>query len=97
MRPNDGDNVTSLEVPENQHIKTVSHLRAGYYIDAIGFETNEGIALGPVGGNGGNYYNDLDSRYGKKHHYLSGMRGMIAHTDYAPCICNLQFMFVIVD
>ena len=97
MTLNDVQGVTSLQVPENQHIKTVANLRAGWYIDAIGFETNERISLGPVGGNGGNHYITVDYKYRGSHHYLAGMRGMTVQSQDAPCICNLQFIFVIID
>ena len=45
-------NTTVLAVPEGQHIKDVI-VRSGWYIDQIGFVTNTGEILGPVGGTGG--------------------------------------------
>ena len=45
-------NTTVLTVPEGQHIKDVI-LRSGLYIDQIGFVTNTGEILGPVGGTEG--------------------------------------------
>ena len=50
MDINDSTNVEELVVPEGQHIKDVI-LRSGWYIDQIGFRTNEHVQLGPIGKN----------------------------------------------
>ena len=48
MDTSDSANVENLVVPEGQHIKDVI-LRSGWYIDQIGFRTNEHVQLGPIG------------------------------------------------
>ena len=50
MDVTDNANVDELVVPEGQHIKDVI-LRSGWYIDQIGFTTNEHVQLGPIGKN----------------------------------------------
>ena len=51
MTRNDGRNVEEFDIPQGQHIKSVL-LRSGWYIDALGFVTNGGMAF-KVGGEGG--------------------------------------------
>ena len=65
MRKNDEANVEELEVPKGQHIRDVI-LRSGWYIDQIGFKTNENVQLGPIGGNGGDNRNVMPRDFTKK-------------------------------
>ena len=91
--------VDSLEVPVGEHIKDFV-VRSGFYIDAIGFKTDKGKTLGLIGGNGGS----LDSYkipgiYGRAsdhYYYVDGIQGLTVVTQDVPCICEIQFKYVIV-
>ena len=101
-------NTTVLTVPEGQHIKDVI-LRSGGYIDQIGFVTNTGKILGPVGGTGGcqrNVYKESCERGNPnrkkwglsppthyKQHYLCGLTGEIFENGGSPLMARLKFIF----
>ena len=108
--------VESLEVPVGEHIKEFV-VRSGFYIDAIGFETNKGKRLGLIGGNGngdplpgpgelGNSCFAHMGLFGHGYHtqkgvspndyYVDGIQGITVVTQDAPCICEIQFKYVIV-
>ena len=90
--------VDSLEVPVGEHIKEFV-VRSGFYIDAIGFKTNKGKTLGLIGGNGGSLKNQtigFSSGRASDHYYVDGIQGLTVVTQDAPCICEIQFKYVIV-
>merc|ERR1719414_1396514 len=95
MENDDTMNVVELEVPKGQHIKDVM-VRSGWYIDQIGFRTNENIQLGPVGGDGGSKQNltapDSVTKLVKQV-YLHGIKGETVESQNAPCIAKLRFSF----
>ena len=105
MDASDTRSVTELVVPEGQHIKEV-FLRSGWYIDEIAFKTNEGIILGPVGGQGGNQRPQTAPRRlleGSCAYYLDGISCKIVHTDTCtyenetnaqPCIVKVRFSYI---
>ena len=109
MKDRDMVNVTQLIVPEGQHIKDVI-LKCGWYIDSIGFITNEGVRLGPIGGDGGgDYAVGQDTINMKKYltFYLYEMSYVVVESDHSgrnarpsghatPCIARLQFSFILV-
>ena len=89
--------VTSLVVPDDQHIVWVQG-RSGWYLDQMAFVTNTGQILGPVGGgDGGEYYtqdaieNEVDLRYV----YLDGIKGCVVQAQGGPAICRLSFKFIV--
>ena len=92
MKLNDNYLVQTLEVPSNQHIKFF-HIRSGSYIDAIGFETNKGLKFGPIGGPSGAIKPVPTSI--RIQPYVDGIRGITVRTQGAPCICKIQFKYVI--
>ena len=92
MKLNDAVQVETLEVPSNQHIKFF-HIRSGSYIDDIGFETNEGLKFGPIGGPSGAIKPVPTSI--RIQPYVDGIRGITVRTQGAPCICKIQFKYVI--
>ena len=92
MKLNDAVQVETLEVPSNQHIKFF-HIRSGSYIDAIGFETNKGLKFGPIGGPSGAIKPVPTSI--RIQPYVDGIRGITVRTQGAPCICKIQFKYVI--
>ena len=92
MESNDTQRVVALEVPENEHIKTFQ-LRCGWYIDALGFETNKGKKLGLIGGDGGDRM-EVNYALRDQHHYIDGIKGITLMTQGEPCICELQFKFI---
>ena len=71
-------------------------LRSGWYIDQIGFRTNENVQLGPVGGSGGSKQNltapDSVTKLVKQV-YLHGIKGETVESKDAPCIAKLRFYF----
>jgi hypothetical protein len=87
--------MTLLEVPVGEHIKEFV-VRSGFYIDAIGFKTDKGKTLGLIGGNGGSF--KIPGIYGRAsdHYYVDGIQGITVVTQDAPCICEIQFKYVIV-
>ena len=87
--------VDSLEVPVGEHIKEFV-IRSGFYIDAIGFKTNKGKTLGLIGGNGGSLKNQVIGFSGGNHYYVDGIQGITVVTQDIPCICEIQFKYVIV-
>ena len=99
MEKNDKANVEELEVPKGQHIRDVI-LRTGWYIDQIGFRTNENIQLGPIGGNGGHERIVMPRDFmdkNPKQVYLHGIAGRTYKTkDGIPLIAKLKFFFVII-
>ena len=95
MKIDDKKDVVELEIPKGQHIKDVI-LRSGWYIDQIGFRTNENVQLGPVGGSGGSKQNltapDSVTKLVKQA-YLHGIKGETVESQNAPCIAKLRFSF----
>ena len=95
MKIDDNKDIVDLEVPKGQHIKDVI-LRSGWYIDQIGFRTNENVQLGPVGGSGGSKQNltatDSVTKFVKQV-YLHGIKGQTVESQNAPCIAKLRFYF----
>ena len=95
MKIDDNKDIVDLEVPKGQHIKDVI-LRSGWYIDQIGFRTNENVQLGPVGGSGGSKQNltatDSITKFVKQV-YLHGIKGQTVESQNAPCIAKLRFYF----
>ena len=98
--------VDSLEVPVGEHIKEFL-VRSGFYIDAIGFKTDKGKTLGLIGGNGGssqiigiiNNFKDFGEAVmgtASDNYYVDGIQGITVVTQDAPCICEIQFKYVIV-
>ena len=86
-------NVVELEVPKGQHIKDVL-LKSGWYIDQIGFRTNENIQLGPVGGDGGSYRKLApNGKNSIKQTYLHSISGKTFEAQNAPCIAAMNFTF----
>ena len=96
MDTDDTLRVDSLEVPPGEHIQTFT-LHSGWLIDALGFRTNTGKEFGPIGGEGGNHYLKLDHEMQFQHHYIDGIQGKTVKSQGYPCICDLQFKFVIVS
>ena len=105
MDVSDTRNVTELVVPQGQHIKDV-FLKSGWYIDEISFETNEGVVLGPVGGQGGGPRLQITPRRllaGSLAYYLDEISCKVVHTDTStfetendaqPCIALVRFSYV---
>ena len=95
MKIDDNKDIVDLKVPKGQHIKDVI-LRSGWYIDQIGFRTNENVQLGPVGGSGGSKQNltatDSITKFVKQV-YLHGIKGQTVESQNAPCIAKLRFYF----
>ena len=99
-------NTTVLTVPEGQHIKDVI-LRSGWYIDQIGFVTNTGEILGPVGGTGGaqrDVYEDVCKTDARMNfgllclqYYICGVDGMIYEEGGTPLIARLRFSFAAIS
>ena len=88
--------VDSLEVPVGEHIKEFV-VRSGNYIDAIGFKTNKGKSFGLIGGNGGSLKHSGNwAMRASDHYYVDGIQGLTVVTQDAPCICEIQFKYVIV-
>ena len=87
--------VDSLEVPAGERIKEFI-IRSGYYLDAIGFKTDKGKTLGLIGGNGGALRNSGVVVKASDHYYVEGIQGITVVTKGAPCICEIQFKYVIV-
>ena len=96
MNLGDTVQVESLVVPDGQHI-TFFHIRCGFYIDAIGFETNEGQKFGPIGGTGGSLKKHVPvlPNQGRCQPYIDGIRGKTVETQGLPCICAIQFKHVV--
>ena len=89
--------VTSLVVPDDQHIVWVQG-RSGWYLDQMAFVTNTGQILGPVGGgDGGEYYTQdaIEQEVDLRCVYLDGIKGCVVHTQDGPAICHLSFKIVI--
>ena len=87
---------SALEVPVGEHIKEFV-VRSGYYIDAIGFKTNKGKSFGLIGGNGGSLKHSSNfAMRASDHYYVDGIQGLTVVTQDAPCICEIQFKYVIV-
>jgi len=105
MEASDTRSVTELVVPEGQHIKEV-FLRSGWYIDEIAFKTNEGLILGPVGGQGGSKRPQTAPKRlleGSCAYYLDGISCKIVHTDTStyenetnaqPCMVKVRFSYI---
>ena len=87
--------VDSLEVPVGEHIKEFL-VRSGFYIDAIGFKTDKGKTLGLIGGNGGSFQIRGIMGTASDNYYVDGIQGITVVTQDAPCICEIQFKYVIV-
>ena len=88
--------VDSLEVPVGERIKEFV-VRSGWYLDAIGFRTDKGKTFGLIGGNGGALRNaGVDVVKASDHYYVEGIQGITVVTQGAPCICEIQFKYVIV-
>ena len=87
--------VDSLEVPAGERIKEFV-VRSGFYLDAIGFKTDKGKTLGLIGGNGGALRNAGVAVKASDHYYVEGIQGITVVTQGAPCICEIQFKYVIV-
>jgi len=103
MELNDTERIETLEVPADQHIKDFI-VRCGWYIDAIAFETNKRETFGPIGGQGGEFMDYIDIHYepymnrkiGNDQRYIDGIRGKTVTTQGRPCICELEFKYIIV-
>ena len=100
MDINDETNVSELEVPKGQHIKDVV-LRSEKYINQIGFTTNEGMVLGPVGGDGGNprrqFYGYGYYRGGAKK-YLHDIKGTtLIGNDGQSFIGEFHYRYILLD
>ena len=100
MKENDMRDVTVLEVPKGQHIKNIL-LRSGWYIDKLGFMTDQKIRLGPIGGPGGAqrdilYGLQLASEDLSDFYYIDGISGKVVQTQNAPAICDLSFKIVVI-
>ena len=96
MELHDTVRVDSLEVPVGEHIKEFV-VRSGFYIDAIGFKTNKDKTFGLIGGNGGALRNPgVDVVRASDHYYVEGIQGITVVSQGAPCICEIQFKYVIV-
>ena len=109
MELHDTVRVDSLEVPVGEHIKEFV-VRSGFYIDAIGFKTNKGKTFGLIGGNGGSLKNSCNAQMGlfgrgylsqkgvrpMNHYYVDGIQGITVVTQDIPCICEIQFKYVVV-
>ena len=91
--------VDSLEVPVGERIKEFV-VRSGWYLDAIGFRTDKGKTFGLIGGNGGALRNvevhSPQHRMASDDYYVEGIQGITVVTQGAPCICEIQFKYVIV-
>ena len=88
--------VDSLEVPVGERIKDVV-VRSGWYLDAIGFRTDKGKTFGLIGGNGGALRNaGVDVVKASDKYYVEGIQGITVVTQGAPCICEIQFKYVVV-
>ena len=97
MDINDESNVSELEVPKGQHIKDVI-LKSGKHIDQIGFTTNEGMILGPVGGDGGKLRHVPPRVYHRHNYfqlYLHDIKGItLIENDGKSFIAELEFRFI---
>ena len=94
MEINDETDVTELEVPKGQHIKDVV-LRSEKYINQIGFTTNEGRLLGPVGGNGGKRSYGQFYYYTAAQKYLHDIKGTtVIGDDGEPFIAEFEFRYI---
>jgi len=81
MDMDDLNQVDVLVVPHDQHIRDFI-IRSDSYIDAIGFETNQGQTFGLIGGSGGSLtpansltaslHRQLDKSF---YYYIDGIRG----------------------
>jgi len=88
---------TVLEVPENQHISHVI-LRSGFYIDQIGFVTNEGVTLGPVGGTGGREREGTrDLSTTQRQLYLWGVEGHTFMDGGSPLNAHMKFHYALIS
>ena len=91
--------IDSLEVPVGEHIKEFV-VRSHSYIDAIGFKTNKGKTLGSIGGNGGYLRSSMNLMRNimrpADNYYVDGIQGITLVTQDIPCICEIQFKYVIV-
>ena len=87
--------VDSLEVPVGERIKEFV-VRSGWYLDAIGFRTDKGKTLGLIGGNGGALRNPGAEVKASDDYYIEGIQGITVVSRGAPCICEIQFKYVIV-
>ena len=87
--------VDSLEVPPGERIKEFV-VRSGWYLDAIGFRTDKNKTFGLIGGNGGALRNSGVMVKASNHHYVEGIQGITVVTQGAPCICEIQFKYVVV-
>ena len=87
--------VDSLEVPVGERIKEFV-VRSGWYLDAIGFRTDKGKTLGLIGGNGGALRNPSAEVKASDDYYIEGIQGITVVSRGAPCICEIQFKYVIV-
>ena len=87
--------VDSLEVPAGERIKEFV-VRSGYYLDAIGFRTDKNKTFGLIGGNGGALKNSGVMVRASDYYYVEGIQGITVVTQGAPCICEIQFKYVIV-
>ena len=87
--------VDSLEVPVGEHIKEFL-VRSHSYIDAIGFKTNKGKTLGLIGGNEGYLTSSTNMMKPADNYYVDGIQGITLVTQDIPCICEIQFKYVIV-
>ena len=96
MELHDTVRVDSLEVPVGERIKDFV-VRSGWYLDAIGFRTDKGKTFGLIGGNGGALRNPgVDVVRASDHYYVEGIQGITVVSQGAPCICEIQFKYVIV-
>ena len=95
MEMNDLNRVETLEVPPGQHIRDFI-IEGSFYITSIGFETNQGQIIGPIGGNGGLFRpislgRKLDKNY---FYYIDGIRGKMVTVQGEKCICEIEFKYV---
>ena len=70
----------------------------------VAFETNTRQTFGPIGGQGGEFMDYIDIHFepymnrkiGNDQRYIDGIRGKTVITQGGPCICELEFKYVIV-
>ena len=91
---NDIVQVDSLEVPPGQHIKAF-YIKSGQYIFDLGFETNKGQRFGLLTDSDPRIF-DLENIVGPNdQYYIDGIRGKTVTSRGSPCICEVEFKYVI--
>ena len=97
MDLDDTANVSTLEVPADQHIR-ILRIKSGFYIDSIGFDTNRGWPMGPIGGPGGTskFFRMREILYDTNSSaYVSEIRGKTVVTQGLPAICEIEVKYVL--